>query len=108
MALFMKLLSSSSITFMLHFILLLDLCHRTKGVVKLPPNVSFPAVITFGDSIVDTGNNNDIKTLVKCNFPPYGNDFEGGVPTGRFCDGKVPSDILGTLSLLYIVVCLLF
>lgn len=44
---------------------------------------------------MDTGNNNDIPTLLKCNFPPYGRDFPDGVPTGRFSDGKVPSDIIG-------------
>ncbi|KAM3739506.1 hypothetical protein ACB098_08G028600 [Castanea mollissima] len=48
----------------------------------------------FGDSIVDTGNNNDITTIAKCNFPPYGRDFKGGIPTGRFSNGKVPSDFL--------------
>jgi hypothetical protein len=66
--------------------------------VKLPPNVTVPALLLFGDSIVDAGNNNNIKTLVKCNFPPYGKDFEGGVPTGRFCNGKVPSDIIGMIT----------
>lgn len=80
---------------LLRFMVLLGVCYRAKGVVKLPSNVSFPAVIAFGDSIVDTGNNNNLKTVVKCNFPPYGKDFEGGVPTGRFCNGKIPSDLLG-------------
>ncbi|KAK7280769.1 hypothetical protein RJT34_25836 [Clitoria ternatea] len=70
------------------------LWHTTKALVKLPPNVTFPAIIAFGDSIVDSGNNNDLKTLVKCNFSPYGKDFDGGVPTGRFCNGKIPTDIL--------------
>ncbi|PKI59899.1 hypothetical protein CRG98_019672 [Punica granatum] len=56
-----------------------------------------PAVIVFGDSIVDPGNNNNIKTLVKCNFPPYGRDFTGGKPTGRFSNGRVPSDFLAEL-----------
>ncbi|KAI9165745.1 hypothetical protein LWI28_019726 [Acer negundo] len=53
-----------------------------------------PAMFVFGDSIVDPGNNNYIKTLVKCNFPPYGRDFMGGKPTGRFSNGLVPSDLL--------------
>lgn len=81
-----------------------------RAAIKLPENVTIPAVIVFGDSIVDTGNNNYISTIAKCNFPPYGKDFEGGEPTGRFSDGKVPSDLLGThttngnLSLLSIVV----
>ncbi|KAJ1421601.1 SGNH hydrolase superfamily [Sesbania bispinosa] len=63
--------------------------------MELPPNVSVPAVIVFGDSIMDTGNNNNnLKTLARCNFPPYGKDFKGGVPTGRFGNGKVPSDFI--------------
>ncbi|XP_061359293.1 GDSL esterase/lipase EXL3-like [Gastrolobium bilobum] len=94
MALLMKHPSFSSTSLMLCFILLLVLSYKAKAVVKLPPNVSIPAVIAFGDSIVDTGNNNNIKTLLKSNFPPYGKDFEGGIPTGRFCDGKIPSDLL--------------
>nr|AFK46089.1 unknown [Medicago truncatula] len=81
-------------SFLIRFIVLFALCYKTKGLIKLPPNVTVPAVIAFGDSIVDSGNNNDLKTLVKCNFPPYGKDFQGGVPTGRFCNGKIPSDIL--------------
>ena len=55
-----------------------------------------PALIAFGDSIVDTGNNNYLTTVVKANFPPYGQDFPGGVATGRFSNGLVPGDLLGT------------
>ncbi|TKY55936.1 GDSL esterase/lipase EXL3 [Spatholobus suberectus] len=63
--------------------------------VSLPNNETVPAVIVFGDSIVDPGNNNYIITLVKCNFAPYGRDFAGGNhPTGRFSNGLVPSDII--------------
>lgn len=51
-----------------------------------------PAVIVFGDSSVDTGNNNWINTMLKSNFEPYGRDFEGGQPTGRFSNGRVPAD----------------
>lgn len=71
---------------------------------SLPNNETVPAVIVFGDSIVDTGNNDYIITLVKCNFPPYGKDFDGGNhPTGRFSNGLVPSDIIGN-SNIYIYV----
>ena len=55
-----------------------------------------PALFVFGDSIVDSGNNNAITTLIRCNFPPYGQDFPGHNATGRFSNGRVPSDILGT------------
>ncbi|XP_039000595.1 GDSL esterase/lipase EXL3-like [Hibiscus syriacus] len=67
---------------------------RTKALVKLPPNETVPAVIVFGDSIVDAGNNNHLQTLIRCNFLPYGQDFDGGIPTGRFCNGKIPSDLV--------------
>ncbi|ONK55870.1 uncharacterized protein A4U43_C10F1810 [Asparagus officinalis] len=55
-----------------------------------------PAVIVFGDSIMDPGNNNDIKTVIKCNFPPYGLNFTGAKPTGRFCNGKIPTDFIAS------------
>lgn len=68
-------------------------------VVKLPPNATIPAVLMFGDSIVDTGNNNvNLKTPARCNFPPYGREFEGGISTGRYSNGKVPSDLIGCAS----------
>ncbi|KAI5640401.1 hypothetical protein M9H77_00187 [Catharanthus roseus] len=67
---------------------------KVQALVKLPPNVTLPAVIVFGDSVVDTGNNNNLPTIAKSNYPPYGKDFMGGRPTGRFSNGKVPSDLL--------------
>ncbi|KAL0856759.1 hypothetical protein Bca101_061913 [Brassica carinata] len=60
--------------------------HRKKAKI--------PALIVFGDSIMDTGNNNNLPTLLKSNFPPYGKDFPGGFATGRFSDGRVPSDLI--------------
>ena len=65
----------------------------------LPPNVTVPALFGFGDSIIDPGNNNHLNTLIKCNFPPYGKDFMGGIPTGRFSNGKIPTDLLGIIHL---------
>ena len=69
----------------------------SEAAVKLPPNVTFPAVIAFGDSIVDQGTNNYINTVIKCNFPPYGLDFMGSTPTGRFSNAKTPLDLLGII-----------
>ncbi|CAA7019131.1 unnamed protein product [Microthlaspi erraticum] len=51
-----------------------------------------PALIMFGDSIVDVGNNNNLLSIVKSNFPPYGRDFINQRPTGRFCNGKLAVD----------------
>ncbi|KAH0632474.1 hypothetical protein KY290_035890 [Solanum tuberosum] len=51
-----------------------------------------PAFCIFGDSVVDVGNNNNLSTLIKANFPPYGRDFVTHKPTGRFCNGKLATD----------------
>ncbi|KAK6943926.1 GDSL lipase/esterase [Dillenia turbinata] len=51
-----------------------------------------PALCIFGDSIVDVGNNNNLNTIIKANFPPYGRDFVTHKPTGRFCNGKLATD----------------
>ena len=53
-----------------------------------------PAIIVFGDSTVDAGNNNVVSTLLKSNFRPYGRDFAGGHPTGRFSNGRIPPDFI--------------
>ncbi|XVE94525.1 hypothetical protein REPUB_Repub02eG0016200 [Reevesia pubescens] len=57
-------------------------------------NQIFPALIAFGDSILDTGNNNWQLTRTKCNFPPYGKDFPRGKATGRWGNGRVLSDLV--------------
>ncbi|XP_019084193.1 PREDICTED: GDSL esterase/lipase 7-like [Camelina sativa] len=49
-----------------------------------------PAFFVFGDSLVDSGNNNYIPTLARANYFPYGIDF--GFPTGRFCNGRTVVD----------------
>ncbi|KAJ0568586.1 putative triacylglycerol lipase [Helianthus annuus] len=69
-----------------------------NGATYLPDNVSVPAIIAFGDSLLDPGNNNRLMTFTKANFPPYGKDFVGGKPTGRFTNGKTLGDFLGTYS----------
>ncbi|CAJ1955350.1 unnamed protein product [Sphenostylis stenocarpa] len=56
-------------------------------------NTLVPAIITFGDSAVDVGNNDYLPTLFKANYLPYGRDFVNHQPTGRFCNGKLATDI---------------
>ncbi|KAG9442746.1 hypothetical protein H6P81_018600 [Aristolochia fimbriata] len=56
-----------------------------------------PALLVFGDSLVDPGNNNVLPTIAKSNFPPYGREFPGRRPTGRFSNGKLPSDFLASV-----------
>lgn len=53
-----------------------------------------PAIIVFGDSSVDAGNNNQIPTIARSNFEPYGRDFAGGKATGRFCNGRLATDFI--------------
>ncbi|GFQ04793.1 GDSL esterase/lipase at2g04570 [Phtheirospermum japonicum] len=53
-----------------------------------------PAIIVFGDSSVDAGNNNYVPTIARSNFEPYGRDFAGGRPTGRFSNGRVATDFI--------------
>ncbi|VAH36940.1 unnamed protein product [Triticum turgidum subsp. durum] len=53
------------------------------------------AVIVFGDSIMDPGNNNGLHTVVKANHAPYGKDFANHEPTGRFSNGLIPTDFMG-------------
>ncbi|PKU61239.1 GDSL esterase/lipase [Dendrobium catenatum] len=63
-----------------------------NGSLKSPVS----AIFAFGDSTVDTGNNNYIATPVKSNFPPYGRDFFTHIPTGRFTNGKLITDFVAS------------
>ncbi|KAM7269971.1 hypothetical protein ACFE04_029185 [Oxalis oulophora] len=53
-----------------------------------------PCLFIFGDSLSDSGNNNDLQTKAKVNYAPYGVDFPEG-PTGRFSNGRTTVDMLG-------------
>ncbi|XP_058201343.1 GDSL esterase/lipase At5g45670-like [Rhododendron vialii] len=64
------------------------------GVAKAQPQV--PCYFIFGDSLVDNGNNNNIASLARANYLPYGIDFPGG-PTGRFSNGKTTVDVIAEL-----------
>ncbi|XP_034676815.1 GDSL esterase/lipase At3g14820-like [Vitis riparia] len=92
----LKMLSYSSSVIPFFVSVFISLC-STGALVKLPENGTIPAVIVFGDSIVDAGNNNNLVTVAKSNYPPYGRDFSGGIPTGRFSNGKIPSDFVAEL-----------
>lgn len=63
-----------------------------QQILKSDAKVS--SIIVFGDSTVDAGNNNYIPTVLKSNFKPYGRDFDGGKPTGRFSNGRVATDLI--------------
>ena len=77
--------------FFLIFVQILTVITNTCKASTLP---KYPAILIFGDSSVDTGNNNFLTTIFQSNHYPYGHDFPGQVPTGRFSDGKIPPDLL--------------
>ena len=58
----------------------------------------YPAIFIFGDSLIDNGNNNHLFTVAKAMVLPYGRDYapSAGHPTGRFCNGPLSTDYLGT------------
>ncbi|RVX08423.1 GDSL esterase/lipase [Vitis vinifera] len=59
-----------------------------------------PAVIVFGDSSVDAGNNNRISTVLKSNFEPYGRDFTVAAPPGAGTGyDNQTSDVLSVIPL---------
>ena len=63
------------------------------------PSECTRAFFVFGDSLVDAGNNNYIPSLSKANMTPNGIDFaaSGGMPTGRFTNGRTIADIIGEM-----------
>ncbi|KAK1375723.1 GDSL esterase/lipase [Heracleum sosnowskyi] len=77
--------------FMLYLLKLFSILLTCNALQALP---KFSSILIFGDSLVDTGNNNFISTIVTANHAPYGVSFPGGIPTGRFSDGKLMSDFL--------------
>lgn len=71
-------------------VLVLGLWSGSSG-VKGAPQV--PCYFIFGDSLVDNGNNNQLQSLARADYLPYGIDF-GGRPTGRFSNGKTTVDVI--------------
>lgn len=66
---------------------------------------TYDKLFVFGDSFVDTGNRDPANAThtaigrVNQNWtPPYGRT-RPGEPAGRFSDGKVLSDVLGTMTI---------
>ncbi|CAL5000464.1 unnamed protein product [Urochloa decumbens] len=55
-----------------------------------PPRAFF----VFGDSLVDSGNNNYLATTARADTPPYGLDYPTHRATGRFSNGRNVPDII--------------
>ncbi|KAK4273608.1 hypothetical protein QN277_021979 [Acacia crassicarpa] len=52
------------------------------------------AFFVFGDSLVDSGNNNYLATSARADSPPYGIDYPTRRPTGRFSNGFNIPDLI--------------
>lgn len=52
------------------------------------------AFFVFGDSLVDSGNNDFLATTARADSPPYGIDFPSHRPTGRFSNGYNMADLI--------------
>lgn len=52
------------------------------------------AFFVFGDSLVDSGNNNYLATSARADSPPYGIDYPTRRATGRFSNGFNIPDII--------------
>ncbi|KAM6552299.1 hypothetical protein CsatB_002107 [Cannabis sativa] len=70
--------------------------HNYYG-VNGDPHDEVHGLFIFGDSLSDSGNNNNLLTMAKANYKPYGIDFPNATPTGRFTNGRTVVDILGQL-----------
>ncbi|XP_058099996.1 GDSL esterase/lipase At1g71250-like [Magnolia sinica] len=82
--------SPTTIAFSYWFFTVCMFIYNSFGVVG---SVQVPAMFVFGDSLVDNGNNNNLISLAKSNYLPYGIDFYQG-PSGRFCNGRTTADML--------------
>ncbi|OEL34351.1 GDSL esterase/lipase APG [Dichanthelium oligosanthes] len=85
-------MSMASTVALLAGVSLLVASAMSGGIVQAQPLV--PAVISFGDSTIDVGNNNYLpRAVFKADYAPYGQSFARHQPTGRFSDGKIVTDI---------------
>jgi hypothetical protein len=76
---------------MLPLALLLLLAQASAG-AGAGGDCHFPAMFNFGDSNSDTGG---LSAAFGAAPPPNGMTFFG-VPSGRYCDGRLVVDLLGT------------
>ncbi|TXG70606.1 hypothetical protein EZV62_005541 [Acer yangbiense] len=66
--------------------------------LKLRDTVKFkvPALYVFGDSTVDSGNNDFFQPQsINAKYSPYGVDFGDGKPNGRYTNGRTEADFIG-------------
>ncbi|GLJ22979.1 hypothetical protein SUGI_0433470 [Cryptomeria japonica] len=89
---------STASNFVLGFVIFLALAGQLVEAQTQSKKAIASALYVFGDSTIDPGNNNQLNSIAKANFSPYGRDFPDHKATGRFTNGKLATDILSELS----------
>lgn len=64
------------------------------------PRANARAFFVFGDSLVDSGNNNYLVTSARADAPPYGIDYPTHRPTGRFSNGLNLPDLISKVPII--------
>ncbi|CAI0393889.1 unnamed protein product [Linum tenue] len=90
---------SAAATSLLAAVTVLVLAARVSTTTPAPapaPAESVPAraFLVFGDSLVDSGNNNYLMTTARADSPPNGIDYPHQQPTGRFSNGLNFPDLI--------------
>jgi hypothetical protein len=75
-------------------------CNCQAEAPNITPKV--PALFVFGDSLLDTGNNNGLLTIARASSPPYGEDMSSANGSsssgGRFSNGPITTDVIGNFN----------
>lgn len=93
-------MATSSSNFIMTYLILSLVLALTIVIV---PQTEARAFFVFGDSLVDSGNNNYLATTARADAPPYGIDYPTRRPTGRFSNGFNIPDIISQFSDLSII-----
>lgn len=62
--------------------------------ITFSPQAEARAFFVFGDSLVDSGNNNYLATTARADSYPYGIDYPTHRATGRFSNGFNIPDLI--------------
>ncbi|XP_061341492.1 GDSL esterase/lipase At4g28780-like [Gastrolobium bilobum] len=78
------------------FLLVLVTLVVVVAIIVVSPKTAEAArtFFVFGDSLVDSGNNNYLPTTARADSPPYGIDYPTHQPTGRFSNGFNLPDLI--------------
>jgi len=74
------------------FVISVELCFNTRNSVSASKQCHFPAIFNFGDSNSDTGG---LSAAFGQAGPPHGESFFHH-PAGRYCDGRLIVDFIGS------------